>query len=106
MTEKNQNDELIEYLCGSLFNLQGRLRANEIVLNSLMSIILENTPQLIDKVKIKIQDVAELSNTMGELSTDFATEAFNNEITQSIKKLDLIEDATKFSDTYIEVKVK
>jgi hypothetical protein len=51
-------------------------------------------------------DVAELSNTMGELTTDFATEAFNNEITQSIKKLDLIEDATKFSDTYIEVKVK
>jgi hypothetical protein len=75
-------------------------------LDSLMSIVLENTPQLIDKVKNKIRDVAELSNTMGELSTEFATEAFSNEITQSIKRFDLIEDASKFSDTHIEVKPK
>lgn len=106
MNDKNQNDELIEYICGSLFDLQGRLRANEIMLNSLMSVVCENAPELIEKISEKAKDTAELSIKINELTTEFAAQAFEKEINQSIRQFELIEEASKYSDTFIEVKRK
>lgn len=106
MTEKNQNDELIEYLCGSLFDLQGKQHANSILLNSLISVICENAPELIDKIKDKTSDVSELSIKLGELSTDYALESFRTHISQTLKQFELIRESSKFSDTLIEVRKK
>jgi hypothetical protein len=106
MSNTNQNDDIIEFLCGSVFDLQGHLKANSILLNSLMSIVCENAPELIQKIIEKTNDVAELSVKMGELRTDFAVEAFKKEINQSIKLFALMEESSKYSDTYIEIKKK
>lgn len=97
----DNNSDLIEYLCGNMFDIQGRLRANEIILNSLMSVICENAPELIEKLKEKINDTSQLSVQMKELSTDFAADAFQREIHQAILKFSLIEEASKYSPTRI-----
>lgn len=106
MNDTDQNNELIEYFCRSLFNVQGRLRANEITLNSLMSVVCENAPELIEQIKFKINDVADLSLKMGELSTDFSIDDFNKEIDRSIRQFSLIEESAKYCPTQLEVKKK
>ena len=106
MANANENDRLIEYLCGSLFNIQGRLRANEIALGSLLSVVCENAPELIEQIKSKITDIAELSIKMGELSTNPEIDAFNSAIKQSLQQFALIEEASKYCASRIEVKHK
>ena len=50
MSDSSKNDEIIEYLFASILDLQGRLQANKILLNSLLSTICENAPELIEKM--------------------------------------------------------
>ncbi len=106
MNHTDQTDNLLNYLCASLFDLQGRLRASEVVLSSMVSVVCENAPELIDQLKLKISDTADLSTSMGELSTEPALEAFKREIRQSMAHFSLFEEASKHCSTTLGVKSK
>ena len=106
MNNSNQNDDLVNYLCASIFEMQGRLKANEVISNSLLKVVCENAPQLIEQIKETITGLSELSLTMNELSEGIASNTFQNEIQQSILRFSLIRESANYSPTHLEVKVK
>ena len=54
----------------------------------------------------KIIDVSELALNLNDFSSEISSTAFSNEIQQSVLRFSLIEDASKYSATFIEVKDK
>ena len=104
MTENQKNDELMQQLVYSVLELQGLLSANNTILHSLLSLVCENAPALIDPIKQKITDVSELKLSMNELTSEISKVAFENEIKRSIHQFDLISESAKYSYTFIEVK--
>lgn len=104
MSDASQKDPLIGYICEHIFDIQGRLHANEVVLHSLVSVICENAPELIGQLKSKISDVTELKTTMQEVPEGPIAEKFKKEIEQNIRLFSLIETASKYSPTRIKIK--
>jgi hypothetical protein len=106
MSDNQKNEELLQQLVYGVLELQGLLSANNTILHSLQSIICENAPELIGDIKQKILDVSELKLTMNELTSDISKSAFEREIKQSLLQFNLIEEASTYSHTFIEVKNK
>ena len=103
MNSQNENNEIINFLCTSIFDVQGRLRANEIITNSLLKVISSNAPQLIEQIKESILDTAELSKSMGEIPSDLEGAIFHREIEQCIQRFSLYEESAKYSPTEIKL---
>lgn len=93
-----ERDNLIDYLCGQVFDLQGRLRANEIVLQTLLAEVCENNPVLIESLPKRISDICELSREMNDLDVDIAVQSFEKEIKQTILRFDLIRNAVELKN--------
>lgn len=106
MSDNQRNEELIQQLVYSVLELQGLLSANNTILHSLLSIVCENAPALIDPISEKITDVSDLKIRMNEISSDISKNAFENEIRRSIQQFDLIRESAKYSYTFIEVAEK
>jgi hypothetical protein len=105
MSEVDGNEVLIRQLVHSVLELQGLSSAHNTILHSLMSIICEKAPTLIDEIKEKINDVADLKIQF-EIESSISKVSFQNEITQTLKHFELITQAASLSHTYIEVKDK
>lgn len=95
MTDDNSNEALIDYLCKSLMDVRARLKVNEIVTNSVLNAVCEESPQLIVQIREKIEDVAELAVAMGELETEHESKIFQAEVRQCILRFALIEESGK-----------
>lgn len=106
MSDSQQNEELLQQLVHSVLELQGLLSANNTILHSLLSIICENAPELIDDLKQKISDVCELKLSMQEITSDISKDAFEREIKQTLLQFNLIEEASTYNRTFIEIKNK
>jgi hypothetical protein len=106
MSDTNEHEQIINFLCTSIFDVQGRLRANEVITNAIVKVICSNAPQLIEQLKETISDTAELGVNMGELPTQMEAEIFQREIEQCILRFSLYEDSAKYNQTAIEVKSK
>ena len=104
MNDSTNEDTLVKQIFFAVLELQGKLKANEVIQNSLLSIICQNSPRLIDQIKDKITDVSELSLSLNEFSSEISATAFSDEIKQSILRFSLIVEASKYSPTIIEVK--
>jgi hypothetical protein len=100
------NDAIVKELCIYAVEMQGHMKANSIVLNSLVRTVFENAPELIEQIKEKIIGTTELSVSLRELSSSVAIETLQKEIDQYILRFSLITDAAKHLETYIEVKSK
>jgi len=105
MSEIDDNEVLIRQLVHSVLELQGLSSAHNTILNSLLSVVCEKAPTLIDEIKENIKNVAELKIRF-EISSGISTTSFQNEIDQTLKRFDLITQAATLSHTYIEVKDK
>ena len=106
MSNNQSNEEFIQKMSYSILELQGLLSANNVILHSLLSIVCENAPILIDSIKNKIEDVADLKLVMNELGSDISKNAFEREIKESLLQFDLIRESSKYSATFINVEDK
>jgi hypothetical protein len=106
MTDQLQSDDLLNKLIFSILELQGIQNANNAILHSLLSVICENAPELIDAIKEKVADVADLKISMNELTSEISKSAFETEIKQALLQFNLIKDSSLYSPTFIEVKPK
>jgi hypothetical protein len=106
MSDSNKNEELITFLCTQAFQNEGLLKAQSIVLNSLLKVVCENSPELIDQIKESIISTSELEMRMSERTSGVEVEAFEQEIQQTILRFSLIRDSSNYSPTFIEVKSK
>lgn len=104
MSDANEHEEIINFLCTSIFDVQGRLRANEVITNAILKVVCSNAPQLIEQLKETISDTAELAVKMGELPTELEANIFQREIEQCILRFSLYEDSAKYNNTILEVK--
>ena len=104
MNDSTNEDTLVKQIFFAVLELQGKLKANEVIQNSLLSIICQNSPRLIDQIKDKITDVSELSLSLNEFSSEISAAAFSDEIKQSILRFSLMVEASRYSSTIIEVK--
>ncbi len=100
------NEEPLNKLVFSILELQGLQSANNTILHSMLSIFCENAPELMDSIKLKISDVAELKIAMNELSSEISKKAFEAEIKQALLMFNLIKESSTYSSTFIEVKNK
>ena len=105
MSDEN-NEVLLQQLVHSVLELQGLLSANATILHSLLSIVCENAPALIEPIKEKITDVADLKLKMNEVTSNISVTAFENEIKRCLLQFDLIKESSQYSYTLIEVKDK
>ena len=105
MTDEKDNEVVLQQLVHSVLELQGLSNVNNSILHSLLSIICEKSPELIDEIKLKITDVAELK-VEHELASNISITSFQNEVAQSLRYFDLYKQASTYSHTYIEVKDK
>jgi hypothetical protein len=106
MSDNQNNEELIQRLIYGVLELQGLQSANTTILRSLLGIVCENAPALIDPIKEQIKDVADLKLKMNEVTSDVAIAAFEREIKKAIHQFDLIRESSQYSYTFIEVKDK
>lgn len=106
MSSNQSNEEFIQKMSYSILELQGLLSANNVILHSLLSIVCENAPILIDSIKNKIEDVADLKLVMNELGSDISKNAFEREIKESLLQFDLIRESSKYSATFINIRDK
>ena len=106
MSGNQSNEEFIQKMSYSILELQGLLSANNVILHSLLSIVCENAPILIDSIKNKIEDVADLKLVMNELGSDISKNAFEREIKESLLQFDLIRESSKYSATFINIRDK
>ncbi len=106
MSEILKNEELIQQLVYGVLELQGLQSANETILHSLLSIVCENAPALIEPLKEKISDVSDLKLKMNEVTSNISITAFENEIKRTLHQFDLIKESSQYSHTFIEVKDK
>ena len=102
---EDANEILMRQLVHSVLELQGLSSAHNTILHSLLSIVCEKSPSLIDEIKDKIKDVADLKIQF-EIASDISKSSFKNEIDQCLKHFELIIQAASLSHTYIEVKDK
>jgi hypothetical protein len=105
MSDEN-NEVLLQQLVHSVLELQGLLSANATILHSLLSIVCENAPALIEPIKEKITDVADLKLKMNEVTSNISVAAFESEIKRCLLQFDLIKESSQYSYTFIEVKDK
>ena len=105
MVDEN-NEILLKQLVHSVLELQGLLDANATILHSFLSIVCENAPALIEPIKEKITDVADLKLKMNEVTSNISVTAFESEIKRSLLQFDLIKESSQYSYTFIEVKDK
>lgn len=106
MNESTNEDSIVKQLLIAVLEMQGMLKANDVIQNSLLSVICQNSPKLIEQIKEKISSVSDLSLSLNESSSEIAATAFSNEIKQSLLRFSLIEEASNYSPTFIEVKDK
>jgi hypothetical protein len=105
IVENEDNQVLIKQLVHSVRELQGISSAHNNLIYALMSVVCEKAPTLIDEIKDKIKDVADLQIQF-EIKSEISKTSFQNEITQSLKHFEAVEQAALLSQTYIEVKDK
>ena len=103
MSSNRSNEEFMQKMSYSILELQGLLSANNVILHSLLSIVCENAPILIDSIKNKIEDIADLKLVMNELGSDISKNAFEREIQESLLQFDLIRESSKYSATFINI---
>ena len=106
MSNSQSNEEFLQKMSYSILELQGLLSANNTILHPLLSIVCENAPQLIDSIKNKIDDVADLKIAMNELTSSVSKNAFELEIKGSLQQFDLIRESSKYSTTFINISDK
>jgi hypothetical protein len=71
--------------------------AKATIIHSLLSIVCENAPALIEPIKEKITDVADLKLKMNEVTSNISITAFENEIKRSLLQFDLIKESSQYS---------
>jgi hypothetical protein len=106
MSDANQNNELVTYLCTHAFQTEALLKAQGVILNSLIKVVCENSPELIEQIKEAITSTAELTLSMNEVPAGVGVSAFEHEINQTMLRFSLIKDSSKYASTFIEVKPK
>jgi hypothetical protein len=106
MIDANKNDEIITYLCTHAFETEALLKAQSVVLNSLLKVVCENSPELIEQIKETIESTSELAIRMKEVPAGVGVDAFEQEIQQTILRFSLIKESSKYTHTFIEVKSK
>lgn len=106
MSNENKNDELITFLCTQAFQTEGLLKAQGVVLYSLMKVICENSPELIEQIKETITSTSELAISMNEVPAGVGVDAFEQEIQQTILRFSLIKESSNYSSTFIKVQPK
>jgi hypothetical protein len=106
MSDSSNNDEIITFLCTQAFQTESILKAQSVILNSLMKVVCENSPELIEQIKEKITSTAELTLSLKEVASGVGVEAFEQEIQQTLLRFSLIEESAIYSPTFIEVKSK
>lgn len=90
MSEENKNDELITFLCTQAFQTEGILKAQGIVLNSLMKVVCEHSPEFVEQIKEAITSTSELAISMNEVAAGVGVDAFEQEIQQTILRFSLM----------------
>ena len=106
MLDSNKSDEIITFLCTHAFQTEALLKAQGIVLNSLMKVICENSPELIEQITGTIASTSELAISLNEIPAGVGVEAFEKEINQTILRFSLIKESSNYASTFIEVKPK
>jgi hypothetical protein len=106
MSDSNKNEEIITFLCTQAFQTEALLKAQSVVLNALLKVICENSPELIEQIKETIASTSELALSMKEVAAGVGVEAFEQEIQQTILRFSLIKESSNYSPTFIEVKPK
>ena len=106
MSDANQNNEIVTYLCTHAFQTEALLKAQSVILNSLMKVICENSPELIEQIKETITSTSELALSMNEVPAGVGVTAFEHDINQTMLRFSLIADSAYYSPTFIEVKPK
>lgn len=106
MSVENKNDELITFLCTQAFQTEGLLKAQGIVLYSLLKVICENSPELIEQIKETITSTSELAISMNEVPAGVGVDTFEHEIKQIIIRFNLIKESSNYSSTFIKVQSK
>jgi hypothetical protein len=106
MSIENKNDDLVNYLCTHAFQTEALLKAQGVILNSLLKVVCENAPELIEQIKETIASTSELTLSMNEVAAGVGVTAFEHEIKQTMLRFSLIKDSSNYSPTFIEVKPK
>lgn len=106
MSDNQNNEELIQQLVYGVLELQGLQSASSTILHSLLSIVCENAPALIEPIKEKITDIADLKLKMNEVTSNISITSFEKEIKRAILQFDLIKESAQYSYTFIDVKDK
>lgn len=75
-------------------------------MDSLLKVVCENSPELIEQIKEKITSTSELAISMKEVPAGVGVDAFKQEIEQTILRFSLIKESSNYSPTFIEVKSK
>ena len=106
MSENQKIEELFKQLVCEVLELRGLQSANATILHSLLSIVCENAPALIEPIKEKITDVADLQLKMNEVTSTISIAAFEKEIKRALVQFDLMKESSQYSYTFIDVKDK
>lgn len=103
----NDDEKLLEYTFLSFLNLRARFEANEVIMNALLHTVVEHAPELIEPLKERISNIAELKDLQIRNSfTSGEPEIFNASIKQSLLMFQLIEEGSQFIDKKISFEEK
>lgn len=101
------NEELLELMFVKLMEMNGKISALSHVQESLIAVICENSSELMAQTKRKINDISELSLSMGEINSEISKDIYKKEIEQSILRIEhLYREAATLSRTEISIKNK
>jgi hypothetical protein len=96
-----------DFIFSELQKLTAKVEANNDVNNALLSVLLENCPELIEKVKSKFFDISELTPLVNyKIWSDGTKDTYKIEVEVIKLRFDLIERGVSNSDSFIEVKTK
>ena len=104
---EDSDEKLLEYTFLSFLNLRARFEANEVIMNALLHTIVEHAPELIEPLKQRINDVAEMKDIQIKNSyTSGESEIFNSHLKQCLNMFSLIEEGSKFNPIKIKFEEK
>lgn len=107
MSINYDSKQVDDFIYSELQKLTAKVEANADVNNALLSVLLENCPELIEKVKTKFSDISELTAAVNYKNWSEGTkDTYKNEVEVIKMRFDLIERDVSNSDSFIELKIK
>jgi hypothetical protein len=96
-----------DFIYSQLITLKMKVEALGVLTSASLSVIFEQSPALINKVRQSITDISDLTETMHQNEWDPGELGlFRDEIKKALGHLELVEKGAIYSDTFIEVKQK